>query len=72
MPGVTTASAGRRTAGARAAPHGGPRSLALSMIMMLEGAFMLSRAARDPEPLRVAGRSMAESLRTAVAQAGAC
>ncbi|MFH8410954.1 TetR/AcrR family transcriptional regulator [Streptomyces sp. NPDC018019] len=46
------------------------RSLAYSMIMMLEGAFMLSRAARDPEPLRVAGRSMAELLRTAVAQAG--
>ncbi|GAA2656477.1 TetR/AcrR family transcriptional regulator [Streptomyces spororaveus] len=40
------------------------RSLAYSMVMMLEGAFMLSRAARDPEPLRVAGRSMAELLRT--------
>ncbi|MEU0059472.1 TetR/AcrR family transcriptional regulator [Streptomyces sp. NPDC006334] len=48
------------------------RSLALSMIMMLEGAFMLSRAARDPEPLRVAGRSMAELLRTTVAQQGEC
>ncbi|MGC5000253.1 MULTISPECIES: TetR/AcrR family transcriptional regulator [unclassified Streptomyces] len=46
------------------------RSLAYSMVMMLEGAFMLSRAARDPEPLRVAGRSMAELLRTAIAQAG--
>lgn len=46
------------------------RSLACSMIMMLEGAFMLSRAARDPEPLRVAGRSMAQLLRTAVAQRG--
>ncbi|MEU3597645.1 TetR/AcrR family transcriptional regulator [Streptomyces sp. NPDC006798] len=44
------------------------RSLARSMIMMLEGAFMLSRAARDPEPLRVAGRSMAELLRAAVAR----
>ncbi|MGW5369016.1 LmrA/YxaF family transcription factor [Streptomyces sp. NPDC004009] len=31
------------------------QSLAYSMIMMLEGAFMLSRAARDPEPLQVAG-----------------
>ncbi|MYT72466.1 MULTISPECIES: TetR/AcrR family transcriptional regulator [unclassified Streptomyces] len=38
------------------------RSLAYSMVMMLEGAFMLSRAARDPEPLRVAGRSMAALL----------
>ncbi|MET8567688.1 TetR/AcrR family transcriptional regulator [Streptomyces sp. NPDC004783] len=46
------------------------RSLACSMIVMLEGAFMLSRAARDPEPLRVAGRSMAALLRTAVARAG--
>ncbi|MFI5821345.1 TetR/AcrR family transcriptional regulator [Streptomyces rishiriensis] len=46
------------------------QSLAYSMIMMLEGAFMLSRAARDPEPLRVAGRSMAKLLRTAIAQAG--
>ncbi|GGZ12911.1 TetR/AcrR family transcriptional regulator [Streptomyces nitrosporeus] len=45
------------------------RSLACSMVMMLEGAFMLSRASRDPEPLRVAGRSMAELLRTAVTRA---
>ncbi|MCS0603498.1 TetR/AcrR family transcriptional regulator [Streptomyces sp. LP11] len=43
-------------------------SLAYSMIMMLEGAFMLSRAARDPKPLRVAGRSMAELLRAATTQ----
>ncbi|MET9701274.1 TetR/AcrR family transcriptional regulator [Streptomyces sp. NPDC006529] len=46
------------------------RSLAYSMIMMLEGAFMLSRAARDPEPLRVAGRSMAALLRTVLDAAG--
>ncbi|WP_329447828.1 TetR/AcrR family transcriptional regulator [Streptomyces sp. NBC_01426] len=46
------------------------QSLAYSMIMMLEGAFMLSRAARDPEPLRVAGRSMATLLRTAITPAG--
>ncbi|MFF3431772.1 TetR/AcrR family transcriptional regulator [Streptomyces sp. NPDC002602] len=46
------------------------QSLAYSMIMMLEGAFMLSRAARDPEPLRVAGRSMAALLRTAITPAG--
>lgn len=56
---------GRWVAGPKAA-----QSLACSMIMMLEGAFMLSRATRDPEPLRVAGRSMAELLRTTVAQAG--
>ncbi|MFJ3914339.1 TetR family transcriptional regulator [Streptomyces sp. 2132.2] len=46
------------------------QSLAYSMIMMLEGAFMLSRAARDPEPLRVAGRSMATLLRTTITAAG--
>ncbi|MFJ5806530.1 TetR/AcrR family transcriptional regulator [Streptomyces sp. NPDC093093] len=46
------------------------QSLAYSMIMMLEGAFMLSRAARDPEPLRVAGRSMATLLRTAITPVG--
>ncbi|MFF9410762.1 TetR/AcrR family transcriptional regulator [Streptomyces anandii] len=45
------------------------QSLAYSMVMMLEGAFMLSRAARNPEPLRVAGRSMAKLLRTAITQA---
>ncbi|MFI6512693.1 TetR/AcrR family transcriptional regulator [Streptosporangium sp. NPDC050855] len=47
------------------------RSLAYSMIMILEGAFVLSRAARDPEPLRVAGRSMAEMLLRAVEKTGA-
>ncbi|MFI1972086.1 LmrA/YxaF family transcription factor [Streptomyces cinnamoneus] len=48
---------------------GEARSLAYSLIMNLEGAFMLSRAARDPEPLRVAGRAMAELLRTAIRRA---
>jgi AcrR family transcriptional regulator len=42
------------------------RSLAHSMIMILEGAFVLSRAARDPEPLLVAGRTMAEMTRAAI------
>jgi AcrR family transcriptional regulator len=42
------------------------RSLAQSMIMILEGAFVLSRAARDPEPLLVAGRTMAEMTRAAI------
>ncbi|MFJ5997081.1 TetR/AcrR family transcriptional regulator [Streptomyces sp. NPDC092370] len=48
--------------------EGAARSLAQSMVMILEGAFVLARAARDPEPLRVAGRSMAELLRAAIAQ----
>ncbi|MEO3873693.1 TetR/AcrR family transcriptional regulator [Nonomuraea sp. B12E4] len=46
------------------------RSLAYSMIMLLEGAFVLCRAARDPEPLRVAGGSMAVLLRAALERAG--
>jgi AcrR family transcriptional regulator len=41
------------------------RHLAYSMIMILEGAFVLSRAARDPRPLSVAGRSMVELARAA-------
>lgn len=45
------------------------RSLATTLIMILEGAFVLSRATRDPEPLRVAGRSMAELLRAAIGRA---
>lgn len=41
------------------------RDLAASMIMLLEGAFLLARAAREPGPLLVAGRSMVALLRTA-------
>ncbi|WP_151481289.1 TetR/AcrR family transcriptional regulator [Streptomyces albicerus] len=63
-------SAGEQWFGRWVSDQHAARSLAYSMIMMLEGAFVLSRAARDPEPLRVAGRSMAELLRTAIEQAG--
>ncbi|MCF3102341.1 TetR/AcrR family transcriptional regulator [Streptomyces roseoverticillatus] len=49
---------------------GAARSLAHSLIMILEGAFILSRASRDREPLRAAGRSMAALLRSAIEQAG--
>ncbi|MEV5375863.1 TetR/AcrR family transcriptional regulator [Streptomyces nondiastaticus] len=49
---------------------GTARSLAQSLIMILEGAFVLSRAARDREPLRAAGRSMAALLRSAIEEAG--
>ncbi|WP_424887119.1 TetR/AcrR family transcriptional regulator [Streptomyces sp. XH2] len=49
---------------------GTARSLAHSLIMILEGAFMLSRATRDREPLRAAGQSMAALLRSAIEQAG--
>jgi AcrR family transcriptional regulator len=39
------------------------RWLCQSMVMLLEGAFVLSRAARDPEPLHAAGRAMVELAR---------
>lgn len=42
------------------------RWLSRSMIMILKGAFVLSRATRDPEPLRAAGRSMVELARGAL------
>ncbi|MGK5543196.1 TetR/AcrR family transcriptional regulator [Streptomyces sp. URMC 127] len=44
------------------------RSLAYSLVMILEGAFILSRAARSREPLRAAGQSMAVLLRSAMEQ----
>lgn len=39
--------------------------------MLIEGAFVLARAARDPEPLRVAGASLASSVRRELERAGA-
>jgi hypothetical protein len=44
-------------------PRPADRDLAISLIMLLEGAFLLARAARDPGPLHIAGRSMATLLR---------
>lgn len=46
------------------------RWLARSLIMLLEGAFLLSRAARDTEPLRDAGRAMVELARPILTTAG--
>jgi len=46
------------------------RRLAQSMIMMLEGGFLLSRALRDREPLLTAGRSVVELTRVAFARPG--
>ena len=44
------------------------RWLCQSMIMLLEGAFVLSRAARSPEPLHSAGRAMVELARPVVSR----
>jgi len=43
------------------------RRLAQSMIMLLEGGFLLSRTLRDREPLLTAGRSVVELTRVALA-----
>jgi AcrR family transcriptional regulator len=45
------------------------RRLTLAMIAALEGAFILARALRDPEPLHAAGASVATAVRQALDQA---
>lgn len=42
------------------------RELALEMICAIEGAFVLCRALRAPEPLLVAGAAVADSIRRAL------
>jgi AcrR family transcriptional regulator len=49
------------------APEAEARELAVAMLMALEGAFVLSRAGRTTEPLEIAGRTMAEVVRNALA-----
>jgi AcrR family transcriptional regulator len=44
------------------------RDLSISMLMTLEGAFILSRAKRTTEPLEVAGRTMPEVVGNALAR----
>ena len=44
------------------------RELALSMLCLLEGAFVFARAMRSTEPLHVAGASAASALRDALAR----
>ncbi len=44
------------------------RELALSMLCLLEGAFVFARAMRSTEPLRVAGASAASALTDALAR----
>jgi AcrR family transcriptional regulator len=47
------------------------RELALSMLCLLEGAFVFCRAMRSTEPLRVAGASAVAAATSALADAGA-
>jgi AcrR family transcriptional regulator len=48
-------------------PRPQARELAINMLASLEGAFVLSRAWRSPEPLRVAGATAAAAVRAALA-----
>ena len=43
------------------------RELVIAMICALEGAFVLARAARSTEPLRVAGELTAQAVERALA-----
>ena len=44
-----------------------PRRLAIELVCAIEGAFVLCRALRTPEPLLAAGRAVAASVRAALA-----
>ena len=46
------------------------RELALSMLCLLEGAFVFCRAMRSTEPLRVAGASAVADVRAALSDQG--
>jgi hypothetical protein len=45
------------------------RDLAVALVAAVEGGFMLSRAARDPEPMRTVGRVMRAQVEAALAAA---
>jgi AcrR family transcriptional regulator len=59
------AAASRLTAGGIEAAEA--RELATTFVAAIEGGFMLSRAARSPEPMRAAGRQMRRLLEVALA-----
>ena len=58
--------AGTRRFAAAGVPEGEARELAIVLISNLEGAFILSRAMRDTEPVRVAGATTVTSLLAAL------
>jgi AcrR family transcriptional regulator len=47
-------------------PDDRSRELAVAMIAALEGAFVLSRAMRTTEPLRIAGATVSDAVRAAI------
>jgi AcrR family transcriptional regulator len=66
--GWVEAAAGRLAAAG--VPRAGAEELATTMVAAIEGGFMLSRAARSPEPMRAAGRLMRRLVESALASAG--
>jgi hypothetical protein len=44
------------------------RNLSITLFCLLEGAFILARATREEFPVRTAGRSAAEAVRSALDQ----
>jgi AcrR family transcriptional regulator len=52
-------------------PSATARELAISMLCLLEGAFVFARAMRSTEPLRAAGASAVAAVTSALAAAGA-
>ena len=50
-------------------PEPEARELATTLVAVVEGGFMLSRTARDPEPMRAAGRQMRRLVELALAGA---
>jgi AcrR family transcriptional regulator len=52
-------------------PSAAARELAISMLCLLEGAFVFCRAMRSTEPLHVAGASAVVAAKSALADAGA-
>ncbi|HUB35326.1 MAG TPA: TetR/AcrR family transcriptional regulator [Solirubrobacteraceae bacterium] len=52
-------------------PEPRARELALTMLNLLEGAFVFARAMRSTEPLEVAGAAAVETVRRALSEAGA-
>jgi len=60
---------GTRRFAAAGVPKGTAREVAIVLITSLEGAFILSRAMRDTEPVRIAGATTVAALREALADA---
>lgn len=52
-------------------PPGQAAALATTMVAAIEGGFMLSRAARSPEPMRSVGRLVRQLVAAALAEAAA-